>query len=173
MSFGRTTSKTACQQCLCPYRASQLPPASMEGSQRSANGSDVGSFQSTGSALGFVACEILLLSSKGGVSISYSPPALLRFYKLCAGLQCWGVWCGAQTPNSLMRTSTTVIILSVLGRLLRGINPDLLCLCPTCPSHCGPSFYLWLWKIFSASLQIILIESCSVNNCNFAVPVGV
>ena len=85
MSFGRTTSKTACQQCLCPYRASQLPPASMEGSQRSANGSDVGSFQSTGSALGFVACEILLLSSKGGVSISYSPPALL--YTNHTGLQ--------------------------------------------------------------------------------------
>ena len=28
------------------------------------------------------------------------------------------------------------------------------------------SFYLQLWNIFSASLQILLISSCSVNSCN-------
>ena len=30
-----------------------------------------------------------------------------------------------------------------------------------------PSLYLLLWIAFSASLQVILIESCSVNSCNF------
>ena len=34
------------------------------------------------------------------------------------------------------------------------------------------SLYFQLWKIFSASLQIILVDICFVNNYNFAVPVG-
>ena len=37
-----------------------------------------------------------------------------------------------------------------------------------------PSVYLQLWKIFSASLRVVLIDSCSVvttvNRCNFGVP---
>ena len=33
-----------------------------------------------------------------------------------------------------------------------------------------PSLYLQLWKMFSASLQVIPIDSCSVNSCNFDVP---
>lgn len=42
---------------------------------------------------------------------------------------------------------------------------------PTCPIV-FPSLYLRLWKAFSASLQVVLINSCSVNNCDFGVPVG-
>ena len=34
------------------------------------------------------------------------------------------------------------------------------------------SLYFQLWKIFSASLQIILVDSCFVNICSFGVPVG-
>ena len=34
------------------------------------------------------------------------------------------------------------------------------------------SLYVQLWKIFSASLQIILVDSCFVNTCSFGVPVG-
>ena len=33
-----------------------------------------------------------------------------------------------------------------------------------------PSLYLQLYKIFSTSLLISLINSCSVNSCNFGVP---
>ena len=42
------------------------------------------------------------------------------------------------------------------------------------PTHLPvvPSLYLKLWKIASASLQVIIINSCSVNSCNFGVPVG-
>ena len=32
-----------------------------------------------------------------------------------------------------------------------------------------PSLYVYLWRIFSASLQVILIDSCFVNGCNFGV----
>ena len=34
-----------------------------------------------------------------------------------------------------------------------------------------PSLYLELWKVFSASLQII-VGSCSISGCNFGVPIG-
>ena len=36
-----------------------------------------------------------------------------------------------------------------------------------------PFLYLQLWKIFLASLRVILIYSCSVNNCTFGVLMGV
>ena len=39
------------------------------------------------------------------------------------------------------------------------------------PSHCG-SFLGLLWKLFSTTLQFVLIQSCSVNGCNFCVPMG-
>ena len=36
----------------------------------------------------------------------------------------------------------------------------------------APSVHLQLWEIFSASIQVILIDSCSVNSCNFGIPKG-
>ena len=48
-----------CQQHLCPQDETQLPPASLGGSPRSAGGFDPGSFQISASALGPRACELL------------------------------------------------------------------------------------------------------------------
>ena len=111
-----------------------MPPASIGGSPRSTNGCDPGSFQSTASALGFGPCEILFLSFTSGVSVSYSPPALLytsptglqnqTFWKLHAELLSWGARCGARTPSSMGRTSATMIILPFVGHLPRGMGPD-------------------------------------------------
>ena len=33
-------------------------------------------------------------------------------------------------------------------------------------------FFLYLQKLFSASLHVVLINSCSVNSSNFGVPLG-
>ena len=42
----------------------------------------------------------------------------------------------------------------------------------TSPTHCfvALSLHLYLYKIFSVSLQIILTDSCFVSSCNFGVP---
>ena len=40
-----------------------------------------------------------------------------------------------------------------------------------CPSYLS-SLCSWLWKIFSASLQVVLMDSCSVSSYNFGVPMG-
>ena len=47
----------------------------------------------------------------------------------------------------------------------------ILCLCPSYLSHCGFFLISLVVQIFSASLQVVLIDSCSVNSCNFGVPV--
>ena len=44
-------------------------------------------------------------------------------------------------------------------------------LCTSYLSLCG-SFFLYLQKIFSASIHFVLINSCSVNSSNFGVPLG-
>lgn len=44
-------------------------------------------------------------------------------------------------------------------------------LCTSYLSHCG-SFSLYLQKIFSASIHVVLINNCSVNSSNFGVPLG-
>ena len=44
-------------------------------------------------------------------------------------------------------------------------------LCTSYLSLCG-SFFLYLQKIFSASIRFVLINSCSVNSSNFGVPLG-
>ena len=56
---------------------SQLPPASLGGSPRSASGFHPSSFQITASALGLGMCEILHVPFKTRVSVSYSPLAVL------------------------------------------------------------------------------------------------
>ena len=81
----------------------------------------------------------------------------------------WGAWCGSQTPLSLGRTSAIIIILPFVVCLPEVVGLD-------CTVHLPllthlivvPSLYLWLWKIFSISLQVVLIHS-SVNRCNFGV----
>ena len=103
-------------QCLYPQGESQLPPASLGSSPRSASGSDPGSFQITVSALGLGVCEILCAPFKSGVCISYSPLALLKvsftglqsqvFWELIFPVQDppgWGAQCGAWTPSFLGR----------------------------------------------------------------------
>ena len=60
--------------------------------------------------------------------------------------------CGAATPGRV----------SWLYRV--SIPPTCLIVIPFCVSSYG--------KIFSASLQVILIDGCSVSSCNFGVPMG-
>ena len=47
----------------------------------------------------------------------------------------------------------------------------ILYLCPSYPSQCGCPFIFSCRKIFSASLLVFLINSCSTNSCNFGVSV--
>ena len=68
---------------LRPQGESQLSPASLGGSPRSAGGFDPGSFQMTTSALGPRVCESLDVSFKRGVSLpqpSGSPKIKPRWY---------------------------------------------------------------------------------------------
>ena len=77
-------------QCLCLQGESHLPLISPGDAPRSASGSDSGSFQITASVLGLGACEILHVSFKSEVSVSYS---LLAFqYIRPGGLQCQIFW---------------------------------------------------------------------------------
>lgn len=97
-------------------------PVSPECSLRSASGSHPGSVQITMSSMGLRMC-VLHTTFENRLSVSYSPLSLL--YPSPASLQnqmFWGIiflagpldWegqCGVQTPYSLGRTSTIVIIL--------------------------------------------------------------
>ena len=125
-----------------------MPPASLGGSPRSANGSDPGSFQITASVLCLGALEILHVPFKSGISIPYSPQfsrmqALLAFKARCPGLSFlvqnldWGAQCGAWTPCFWGRTSAIVIILPFAGHLLRVWVLAVLHLYPSYPSCCG------------------------------------
>ena len=82
--------QNGCHQCLCPQGELQFPPASLGGSPRSAGGSDPGSFQTTASALGPRAYEILCAPFKSGISISHIPLGLLKVSP--AGLQSQKFW---------------------------------------------------------------------------------
>ena len=81
-----------------------------------------------------------------------------------------GARCGSQSPHSLGRISAVVIVASFVGCLTwhLGLNSTAT---PTCPIV-FPSLYLELWKAFYASLHVVFINSCSVNSCDFGVPVG-
>ena len=70
--------QNSCCQCLHPQGESQLPPAFLGDSLRSASGSDPGVFQITASILELGACEVLHMPFKSGVSVSYSPLAFLN-----------------------------------------------------------------------------------------------
>ena len=68
--------KDCYHQHLCLHRESQLSPASLWGSSRSASGPDPGSFQITASVLGLRVYEILHVPFKSRVSVFYSLLAL-------------------------------------------------------------------------------------------------
>ena len=77
--------------------------------------------------------------------------------------------CGACTPHTLGRTSAVVTIFSFVGHLW---VLTILSLRPSYLSYCGSFFISLVWKTFSASLQVVLIDSCSINSCNLGVPMG-
>ena len=159
-----------------------MPPASVGGSPRSASGSLPSFFQITASALVLGSCEILCTPFKSGVSVSYRPLAVL--YASPTSLQSQMFWrfiflvqepwagepvCGACTPHTLGRTSAVVTIFSFVGHLW---VLTILSLRPSYLSYCGSFFISLVWKTFSASLQVVLIDSCSINSCNLGVPMG-
>ena len=130
------------------------------------------------------AWEILLTPFKSGVSVSYSPPALPNISLAVFESQPFGdliflvqdprlgAWCGAQTPHSSGMTSAVVIFFLLVNHqprvwsLLESVSTSLTHL------MVAPSLYVYLQKIFSAGLYVILRVSCSVNICNFGVPMG-
>ena len=73
------------------------------------------------------------------------------------------MWGGAQPLCSLGRTSTVVIFLLFVACWPRGMGPDhTISILPTYFVVVS-SLYHYLWKTFSASLQVVLINSCSVQ----------
>ena len=84
----------------------------------------------------------------------------------------WGTQCGAWASHSFGRASVIVIILWYVGCPPRGVGVDCTVFLLSYSSSVVPSLYLWLWEIFYARLQVILVDSCSVNSCNFAVILG-
>ena len=65
-----------------------------------------------------------------------------------------------------------MIILPFVGHLSRDMDFDSITCLPLLLVSLFPSLYILLWKIFPASLQVIILDSCSVNSCNFGVLVG-
>ena len=108
----------------------------------------------------------------------FQPPGTPR---VCpTGLQSQTFW-GACVPaagspglGSLMWDSDPSLLgrfLPLVDHLPRAVGLECTVHTPFLPSYCG-SFLELLWKLFSATLQFVLIESCSVNGCNFRVPMG-
>ena len=130
-------------------------PASLEGSPRSASGSDPDFFQTTASVLGLRAYEILHVPFKSGVSVSYSPSALPKmsptgfqsqmFWGLISLMQDPQVGCPiwGSDPCSLGRISMVVIFLH-----LWITNPGMwiLTISHLCPFYlsCYGSFFMSL-----------------------------
>ena len=92
---------------------SLMLPTSPEGSPRSASGSDPGSFQITASVLGLRVCEILCVPCKNGISVSYSPLAILKTSPIGVQIQVfWGLYSQCKTPK--------------LESLMWGLDPSIL-----------------------------------------------
>ena len=78
------------------------------------------------------------------------------------------MWGGAQPLCSLGRTSIVVIFLLFVACWPRGMGPDhTISILPTYFVVVS-SLYHYLWKTFSACLQVVLINSCSVNSIQFS-----
>ena len=157
-----------------------MSPASSGGSPRSASGSDLGSFQMTASLLGLRVCDILCAPFP-------RPPVPLH-----AGLQSqrfWGLVFLAQvpqvggpdagrtqTPRSLGRASSAVLLLPGVGHLHGGvvfsIHP-LALLLPSAYLSCGKPFLL-VFRSFSLLpyLECLLeeVSSGSFHSTMLATP---
>lgn len=175
-------SPNDCYQHLLPQGESQLPPPSFSGSPWSRSGSDSGAFESIASTVGVGACEILHRPSKWRFFVSYNTLALLNISPACSQSQSfwgsfswfrspgWGDLCGALTLHSLAggplwfwHPSHLWVTDWGMWVLTRSY------LWPSNSFHYSPFFKsLVVKKIFSAS-QVILIDSCPVNSCNFDV----
>ena len=77
----------------------------------------------------------------------------------------------AQSSHSQGKTSTIVIILLFVGHLPTAMGFDYAAFMHFLHVSCG-SFLSLCAEIFSASLHVVLINSCSVNSSNFGVPLG-
>ena len=77
----------------------------------------------------------------------------------------WNDQCGTQILHSLGKTSTIVIILPFMSHLPNYVGFDYTISLPLLPIPL-------IWKIFSASLQIVPIDGCSVNSYNCDMSVG-
>lgn len=78
-----------------------------------------------------------------------------------------GNHCGACTLCSLGRNSTVVLPSYLCVAYPRIWVLTTLRLSPSYPSYCV--LYIYLWKTFSASLQVAIINICFINSCNFSV----
>ena len=138
-------------------------------------------FQTPASGLGLRVCEILCTTFKSIVLIPHSPQlswtTLMLVFK--AGIL------GAHLPGAgprleaLMWGSDPLFLgetlwdSSCLWVMVLGVWVETpLHFLPSYPAHCGSSLYLCLWRIFSASVQVILRDSCSVSHGNFSMPMG-
>ena len=133
---------------------------------------------------GLRVCEILCQPFKSRVYIFYSPSVspIRKSHPLVFKARCsrdLSSWCRTPGLVRLMwglnhslfaRTSAVVIILPFVSCLPWGVGLD---------HTASPSFLLvslwFLLYIFSCRksfLLVVFIDSCSVNSCNFGVPVG-
>ena len=157
-----------CCWSLCPQGKSHLPPDCLGGSPKSASASDPGLFITTATELGLRVCEILhiilfsipLCLNHKQSSSSWKPEFFGSFF-----------WCRTLGLETLMWGLSSLI----LGENICNYNS---------PPLCGSTplwvslplllvlWFLFLWKIFPSSLQVLLIDSCTVSSCNFCLPVG-
>ena len=169
--------KTGSCQCLCSQGESQLLPASLGSSPRSASGSDEVHFKLLPLHLElkhirFCVCPLRTESQFLTVLWLSHMQALM----VSKGTHSWDLpsWCRA--TGSLMWSFDPMggplqlwfwsfLWLTYLGLCVL-TKP---CMSLFYPSHCGSSL---VWKIFSASLQVALTDSFSVNICDLGVPRG-
>ena len=123
------------------------------------------------------------MSCMSEVSVSYSPlpswtwaPTDFQSQVLGAHLSSlenleYRTWGGAWTPHHLGNISIFVIVFLFRGHQPRCVDPKWVFAPPTC-LVVVPSSYVQLWKKFSASLLVVLIDSYSVSGYNFGVSVG-
>ena len=135
--------------------------------------------------LGVTVCNVLLITFKSGVSTTHRPVVLLN---ICpTDLQCQIFWgflfleqdphsgepsCGAWIPCSLGRTIVIVAIFPLVGCLPRAMGLDHMFLCPPTYFIMASSLSLQLQIIFYAGVQVVLMDSCSVNSYDLGLPVG-
>ena len=123
------------------------------------------------------------MSCMSEVSVSYSPLPCWTWAPNDFQSQVLGVhlpslenleyrtWCGAWTPHHLGSISIFVIVFLFRGHQPRCVDSKWVFAPPTCLVVI-PSSYAQLWKKFSASLLVLLIDSYSVSGYNFGVSVG-